>query len=55
MKPVFCPKCHKRVNPPTFLKNVKIADGGGIKLKCADPKCKGIVKYKFPSKEDENI
>ena len=45
MKPVFCPKCHKRINPPTFLKNVQA--GGEIKLKCADPKCDGIAKYKL--------
>ena len=46
MKPVFCPKCHKRIIPPKFLINGGANIQGNIKLKCGDPKCKGeaIIK-----------
>lgn len=50
MKPLFCPKCHKRIILPKFLDKVNIQ--GNINLKCGDEKCKGIVKIKA-KKSDE--
>lgn len=44
MKPLFCPKCHKRVIPPKFLTKANIQ--GNININCGDNKCKGVVKIK---------
>lgn len=44
MKPIFCPKCHKRITPPEFIKNANIS--GNIILSCGDNKCKGKIKIK---------
>ena len=44
MKPLFCPNCRKRINPPKFLAQANIT--GNINLKCGDLKCKGILKIK---------
>jgi hypothetical protein len=46
MKPVFCPRCHKRIIPPKFLINGGASIQGNIKIKCSDPKCKGEVIIK---------
>lgn len=53
MKPLFCPKCHKRVMPPKFLSNVNIQ--GNINLKCGDVKCKGEVKIKNKKSDEKDI
>ena len=44
MKSIFCPKCRKRIMPPSFLKNVNIQ--GNININCGDANCKGVFKIK---------
>lgn len=46
MKPLFCPRCHKRVNIPNMFKGGNIKVEKGVKLKCSDEKCSGVIKYK---------
>jgi uncharacterized CHY-type Zn-finger protein len=42
MKPLFCPRCHKRVEPPPFLKTGKVKAEGKITIGCGNCK-KGKV------------
>lgn len=46
MKPLFCPKCHRRIEIPKFLLNANIKAENGITLQCGFKPCKGKVKYK---------
>lgn len=46
MKPVFCPKCRKRITPPKMFNNIKMAEGSMIQLKCGDSNCNGVAKIK---------
>jgi hypothetical protein len=57
MKPVFCPRCHKRINPPKFLLNGGANIQGNIKLKCGDPKCVGetIIKQTISQNNNGNL
>lgn len=34
MRVLFCPNCHQRIIPPSFMENVKIE--GKIKLSCGN-------------------
>lgn len=49
---LFCNRCHKRIIPPTYLKNMNI--GGKVKLNCGDTKCKGFATIK-PNKTEPKI
>ena len=44
----FCPKCHRRVAIPSFLKQAKIS--GKVRVECA---CKGGVVVIQPKREPE--
>lgn len=46
MKPVFCPKCRKRIIPPKMFKNLKMAEGSKIQLNCGDTNCSGVAIVK---------
>lgn len=51
MKPLFCNSCHRRIDPPAFLKNANI--GGRVILNCGHPGCKGkVIIGKKPKKEE---
>jgi len=47
MKPLFCNKCRKRINPPSFLLSANIKSEQAIKINCGDPKCKGHASHKI--------
>ena len=55
MKPVFCNKCHKRIQPPKFLINGGANIQGNIKSKCSDPKCIGETIIKPKKVENGNV
>lgn len=44
----FCGLCGREIKPPDFIKNVKIAGEGGIRIGC---RCGGFVTFK--GREDE--
>ena len=50
----FCNKCHKIINVPDFLKQVKAEQG--LTIKCGQPNCKGsaIIKNKETKNEIHN-
>ena len=45
-KTLFCNKCHKRIVPPTFLKQMEGQIKGKMKINCGDTKCKGHATIK---------
>lgn len=46
MKPVFCPKCHRKIEIPKFLLNSNVKTENGIQLQCGWPGCKGKARVK---------
>lgn len=45
-KTLFCNKCHKRIVPPAFLKQMEGQIKGKMKINCGDTKCKGHATIK---------
>lgn len=63
-KPYFCNICHKRIEPPDFIKNVNINCKGGIRIKCGNCKNGNIIlqfkeieteKEQKPKVEDNSL
>jgi hypothetical protein len=52
MKFLFCPKCRRRIIPPSFIMKANIKSEGGITLKCGVQKCTGKVKFKLESNDN---
>lgn len=42
MRPLFCPRCHRQIEPPDFLAKVKIKKGGTINLQCGNRGCSSV-------------
>lgn len=55
LKFYFCPKCHKRVIPPSFLMTANIKSENGINIKCGDTKCKGQIKIKLKHNQEDEL
>lgn len=50
MKPVFCPKCHKQIVLPDWLKQNNVNVENAVTIQCSN--CpKGKIKYKPTKKE----
>lgn len=47
----FCPRCHKRIDPPKWLKKANIVAEKGINLQCGYCK-KGQVTIFLPKREE---
>ena len=47
MKTLFCNKCHKRIVPPTFLKQMEGKIQGKMKINCGDTTYNGWVYVKY--------
>ncbi len=54
MKPLFCPRCHKKIDIPAMFKTAKIVAVNGVTLKCGDGKCTGTVKF-YPKVDEKSI
>jgi hypothetical protein len=52
MNALFCPRCHKRIEPPAFLKGDKVNILGTIILTCGNCKI-GQVKIKLKKPEQK--